>query len=231
MRRETDALEHGDRALAPRELGPYLDDLLRLNRWFGGYALSVRAIRECLAHHAATRGAVVADVGGARGELAVRLVQDARRRRRAVKVVVLDRDEASLVLGCRAAKPYPEVAWVQADAAALPLRPGAVDVATTSLTLHHLAPDAAVAALAAMRQAARGAVVVNDLIRSRLALALVWLATRLLARHPSSRHDGPLSVRRAYAPDELVALALRAGFRRFAVRRYHVLGRVVGVGA
>ena len=62
-----------------------------------------------------------------------------------------------------------------------------------------------------MKTAARIAVVVNDLLRDRLSLGLVWLATRLLGCHPISRHDGPLSVRRAYTPAELARLAIRAG--------------------
>ncbi|MBI1735626.1 MAG: methyltransferase domain-containing protein [Candidatus Rokubacteria bacterium] len=217
--------------MAVADLGPYLDDLDRLNAWFGGHALTVRAVRRLVRGERRTRPVVVADVGGARGDLAIRLARDARRRGSALRVVVLDRDEASLALGARAAKPYPEISWVQADAAQLPLRPGAVDVAVTSLTLHHLAPDAVVAALAAMRHAARLGVAVNDLVRSRLALALVWLATRLFTAHPFSRDDGPLSVRRAYAPDELVGLARRAGFTRFAVRRYPALARLVGIGS
>lgn len=227
MRRATDALEHGDRVMDPADLGPYLNDLDRLNGWFGGHALTIRALRRLVGRDAR----VIADVGGSRGDLAVRLVRDARRRGRALRVIVIDRDEASLVLGGRAAKPYPEILWVQADAAQLPLRPGGIDAAVTSLTLHHLAPDAAVAALAAMRQAARLGVVVNDLLRSRPALVLVWLATRLFTRHPFVHDDGLLSVRRAYAPDELADLARRAGFRHFAVRRYRVLARLIGVGA
>ena len=225
--RRADALEHGDRPLGSADLGPYLDDLDRLNGWFGGHALIIRALRRLVGRDAQ----VIADIGGSRGDLAVRLVRDARRRGRAVRVVVIDRDEASLVLGVRAAKPYPEILWVQADAAHLPLRAGGIDVAVTSLTLHHLTPEAVVEALAAMRQAARLGVVVNDLVRDRLALGLVWLATRLFARHPFARDDGPLSVRRAYTPDELAGLARRAGFPRFAVRRYRVLARMIGVGA
>jgi hypothetical protein len=76
-----------------------------------------------------------------------------------------------------------------------------------------------------MARAARLAVV-SDLLRTRLSLALVWLATRVLRLHPVSRHDGPLSVRRAYSPDELIVLAEKAG-RRVHVRRYPGIGRLV----
>jgi hypothetical protein len=80
-----------------------------------------------------------------------------------------------------------------------------------------------------MRATARLGVVINDLLRSRLTLAMVWLATRLFTRHRFARHDGPLSVRRAYSPDELRALATRAGLARLDVRRHPWLGRLVAV--
>jgi len=117
----------------------------------------------------------------------------------------------------------------RADATALPFAEGAADVVATSLTLHHLEPDGVVAALREMAAAARCAVVVNDLLRTHLALALVWLVTRLLRCHPISRHDGPLSVRRAYSSAELRALGALAGIERLEIREYRALGRLVAV--
>jgi hypothetical protein len=78
-----------------------------------------------------------------------------------------------------------------------------------------------------MRAVARQGLVVNDLLRSRLTLALVWAVTRVFTRHPFARDDGPLSVRRAYSPGELRRLAAAAGVGRLAVRRHRLLGRLV----
>jgi hypothetical protein len=105
-----------------------------------------------------------------------------------------------------------------------------VDIAISALTLHHLEPAAATAYLAAMDGVARVGVVVNDLARSRVAWALVWLATRLLALGRMSRHDGPLSVRRAYTADEVRGLCARAGLEGVTVRRYVPLLRLCAVG-
>jgi hypothetical protein len=100
---------------------------------------------------------------------------------------------------------------------------------TSSLTLHHLEPEQAVEGLREMAAAAAIAVVVNDLLRRRLSLGLVWLATRLLWCHPISRHDGPLSVRRSYSRAELRVLAEKAGARQLTIHEYRVLGRMLAV--
>jgi 2-polyprenyl-3-methyl-5-hydroxy-6-metoxy-1,4-benzoquinol methylase len=225
MIRATEARELLDGPLPPAALRATLDDLDRLNTWFGGYALTLARIRRVAGHLPRDRRLVVVDVGGGRGDLAVRIVHWARRAGRPVRVIVLDRDPVMLTLARRRTARYPEITLVCADAAALPLLAGAVDVAVVALTLHHLAPDEATAALAAMAVAAR-VVVVNDLLRTPAALALVWLATRALRLHPVSRHDGPMSVRRAYSADELTALVGRIG-RGVRVSSYPWLGRLV----
>ena len=223
--RAAHAREQMDGPLAPAELAATLDDLDRLNAWFGGYALTLRRIRGAAA--ALPRGARlrVVDVGGGRGDLAVNIVRWARRTGRPVRVVVIDNDPATLALARRRTAAYPEIALVQADAGALPLHEGGAHVAHAALTLHHLDADTAAACLGQMAAAAP-VVAVNDLLRTPLTLALVWLATRVLRLHPVSRHDGPISVRRAWSGPELAVLAEKAG-RRARITRYPWLGRLV----
>ena len=227
MQRAAGALEYLDRPVAPAERDASLADVDRLNRWFGGYALTLRALDRVAVHVPPSRRLLVVDVGGGRGDFARRLIGRARRLGRRVHVVIVDRDPDLLASAARAA--HPDISLVRADATALPFREHGADVVTMSLTLHHLEPDAAVTALAEMRAAARLAVIVNDLLRTRLSLTLVWIATRLVARHRISRHDGPLSVRRAYAPEELRSLAEKAGIHRLSIERHPWLGRLLAV--
>jgi ubiquinone/menaquinone biosynthesis C-methylase UbiE len=225
MTRETHVRELLDGPLPAPDLRATLDDIDRLNTWFGGYTLTLTRIRRVARRLPPGQRLVVMDVGGGRGDLAVRIVRWARRVGRPVRVIVLDRDPTMLALARRRTARYPEIALVCADAAALPLRGGAVDVAVAALTIHHLAPDEAAAALGAMAAVA-SVVVVNDLLRTPASLALVWLATRVLRLHPVSCNDGPMSVRRAYSADELTALVQRIG-RGVRVSSYPWLGRLV----
>ena len=143
--------------------------------------------------------------------------------RRAGSVTVLD-------VARRRAAAYPEIFFVQADGLRLPVRGAGVDAAISSLTLHHLEPDAAPGLLAEMGRTSRLGFVVNDLMRSRLAYVLVWLTTRIFAWNRMSRHDGPLSVRRAYSAREIGALAERAGVAPVRITRHPLCLRLAVVG-
>jgi len=85
------------------------------------------------------------------------------------------------------------------------------DVVVCSLFLHHLDESDAVRLLRTLDVAARSLVIVSDLDRSRLGLALAWLGTRLLSRSPVVHVDAIRSVRAAFTRAEAAALAARAG--------------------
>ena len=102
------------------------------------------------------------------------------------------------------------------------------DIAHCSLVLHHAEPAGALRLLQEMARVSRIGVVINDLERSRLAWLGAWLLTRVATRNAYTRHDAPLSVRRAYRPAEVAQMAARAGlveaarFRDLLRHRYAI---------
>jgi ubiquinone/menaquinone biosynthesis C-methylase UbiE len=162
----------------------------------------------------------VLDVGTGGGDIPRALVRWARRVGRSIRVFALDRDGETLRAAALRMAGYPEITLIRGDALALPVQPRSVDVAISALVLHHLPPAEAAVSLAEMDRAARRGLVANDLFRSRLVHAVVWLTTRLLARNRMTRHDGPMSVRRAYTLREVESLARRADLVDVRVHRY-----------
>jgi ubiquinone/menaquinone biosynthesis C-methylase UbiE len=123
-----------------------------------------------------------------------------------------------LALARRTAGGDPALSFVRADGGALPFADGAFDVVICTLALHHFDPGDALALLRELRRVARVTPVVCDLRRSELAFVATWLWSRT-SRNRLTRHDAPLSVRRAYTPDEALALARAAGWRVPQARR------------
>jgi SAM-dependent methyltransferase len=111
------------------------------------------------------------------------------------------------------------VSFVCAEGERLPFGDAAFDVVTCTLALHHFEPPAARELLRELRRVARVTPIVGDLVRSQLAFAVTWLYAQTTTRNRLTRHDAPLSVRRAYVPAEALALARDAGWRAPSVRR------------
>jgi len=218
--------------MPPAELAESLGDIGRLNRLGPTRSLlaHVAPFFERLDGHGGAAPVRVLDLGTGGADIPVALVKWARARGRRVNVVALDLHPDVLACAAPAARALPEVKLVAGDALRPPVRPDGVDLALCSLTLHHLPEDAVVALLRLMADVARLGFVVSDLRRSRAAYVAAWLATRLISRNRMTRHDGPLSVRRAYTPEELARLSAAAGLPAVRWRRAAFV-RVLGVYA
>jgi 2-polyprenyl-3-methyl-5-hydroxy-6-metoxy-1,4-benzoquinol methylase len=231
LARAAHAVEMLDRPAPPSDLAESLTDVARLNTLFGGCFVTLANLKRLIAGVARDRRITVLDVGTGGADIPRALVRWARRAGRPIRVIALDRDHATLGLARRRSARYPEIVVLEADALALPVRADVVDVAISALMLHHLEPADAVRSLSEMDAAAGLGVVVNDLMRSRIGYALVWLATRVFTNNRMSRHDGPLSVRRAYTPEEVRALCEKAGLFDVRVHRYRMFVRQCAVRA
>jgi ubiquinone/menaquinone biosynthesis C-methylase UbiE len=201
-------------------LATNLRDLRRVNRMLGGTDLSRRA----LAVLAGTdrRPLTILDVGTGAADIPAALIADAAQQGVSLRVTALDSRPEMLQT---AVATRPGLATI----ASLRLRVGdgrrladadrEYDIAHSSMVIHHLEPDEAVTFLREMGRVAGRGVIVNDLIRSRLNWVGAWLISHLLTASRYTRHDAPLSVRRAYTLVELEALVERAGLRPVATIR------------
>jgi SAM-dependent methyltransferase len=143
----------------------------------------------------------------------------ARREKTPLLLIAADLHPQMLDLARRWSAGLP-IRFLRLDARRLPFRDRSVDVVLCSLMLHHLTEADAVGALRELARVARRRLIVNDLRRSRVAYALIWLITRF-SRNPLTRYDSPVSVERAFTPGELTTLAREAGLDRTGQFRVH----------
>jgi ubiquinone/menaquinone biosynthesis C-methylase UbiE len=214
MRRSVDVEELLDGPLDdPAALRGNLRDLERANRWLGGADLSARAI-EALAGD--RQSLTVLDVGTGAADIPVALLARAARDGRRLRVTGIDHRPEILAAAVARQPRLGTMAGLElhvGDGRSLPFPDRSFDIAHASLLLHHLEPGAAVAILREMSRVARRGIVVNDLLRGRLAWLGAWLLSHLATRNRYTRHDAPLSVRRAYTVAELTSLIAAAGLR------------------
>jgi SAM-dependent methyltransferase len=208
--REAERIELMDRPDAPpAELTRSLADIARLNR-IGATRTIERYVEPFFARQRDGETLRVLDVGTGAADIPLALARWARRHGRRVRIVALEVHPTILRYAARAVDGAPEVSLVAGNALEAPIRPGSVDVALCSLVLHHLPEEAVIALFRRLAELVRLGFVVSDFRRGRLAWAAVWLVTHAVSGNRMTRHDGPLSVRRAYTPAELARLAMRA---------------------
>jgi ubiquinone/menaquinone biosynthesis C-methylase UbiE len=176
----------------PGEVEASLRDISRINRWFGGVA-TTRKMIERVAAATGRKHFSVLEVAAGFGEVPKVAGQQLARQGITLDVTHLDRVRSHLLPGNHA---------VVGDALALPFPDGSFDLVSSSLFAHHLEPAELARFASEALRVSRCAVLINDLIRHPLHLALVYAGFPLM-RSYVSRSDGVASVRRAYVPEEM----------------------------
>ncbi|PYV56768.1 MAG: hypothetical protein DMG98_12095 [Acidobacteria bacterium] len=192
----------------PSEVAASLKDLRWFNRWFGGISTSSRLI-EIVAR--ATSKLSVLEVAAGDGFVPKELQK--RFSQIHLEVTLLDRAPSHLPRnnGMRA---------VAGDALALPFQGSAFDIVSSSLFVHHLQPDQVVLFVREALRVCRVAVLINDLVRHPLHLAVAYAGLPLY-RSRLTRNDAPASVRQAYTVEEMRNFLEKAGASRVEIHRQY----------
>lgn len=176
--------------LAHRPTLAYLDRLWRAGRLNPGRPLEI------------------VDLGSGRGDLLAAIAAWAERRRLPVSLTGIDLNPWSARAAAEAWPGRSQPRWITGDF--FDLRPEA-DVIVTSLVTHHLNDDQIVRLLAWMQTAGRIGWFVNDLHRHPVAFHGFRALATFMGWHPFVRHDGPVSIARAFTVVEWRAYGARAG--------------------
>ncbi|HEX3354800.1 MAG: methyltransferase domain-containing protein [Terriglobales bacterium] len=195
----------------PSEIAASLDDLQRINRWFGGIATTENLVgRVAEEIHASSLS--VLEVAAGSGYVPEVARQRLQRRGLRLQVTLLDRASSHLSLATRA---------VVGDALSLPFGDESFDLVSCNLFTHHLNPEGLAQFVDEALRVCRVAVLINDLVRNSIHMSLVY-AGMPLYRSRITRHDAPASVRQAYTPEEMRALLERTRAARVEIHRHYL---------
>lgn len=188
-----------------------LDGLARINRLSRSADTIWKSVRQIVSTNT-RRAWRVLDVASGGGDVPTALAERARAYRLPITIHGVDVSPFAVEYAQRRASKLglSNVQFTRLDALNSPL-PDDYDIITCSLFLHHLDEATAEAFLRKIAFAARHAVLINDLRRTRVGHALAWFSCRILTRSRIVRVDGPMSSRAAYTVDEVAHMAARSG--------------------
>ena len=196
---------------SPAEIAGSLADLRWFNRWFGGVSTTQAMVQE-VAGELSTTSLSWLEVATGSGDVPAAVRQRMEDTGVRLEVTTLDRNRSHLGNNHSA---------VVGDALALPFAEESFDIVGCGLFAHHLTPQQLVQFVNEGLRVCRVAVLINDLERHALHLALVYAGLPLY-RSRLTRHDAPVSVRQAYTPEEMRGLLQQTPAARVEIHPHYL---------
>lgn len=224
----------------PAEIAGSLADLRMINRWFGGVATMVGLIRrvaqaqqkngapgvpvrQTVDKYVAPRSLSLLDVASGSGYVPYSAREKFLRQGLELEVTLLD--QAASHFGGVANDLVPlnrnGARFVVGSALSLPFRDSSFDLVCSVLFAHQLGPGELVRFVNESLRVCRKAVLINDLIRDPIHLALVYCGFPLY-RSRLTRNDAPASVRQAYTQNEMQDILSRTNAARVEIDSHYL---------
>ncbi len=202
--------------LAPDQTHRALRGLARLNAFSGAARTLWRAIEPVARAH---NPLSLLDIATGSADVPLEVARLAGRRGFSLNLAACDiRPEMRAAAAANAARRGQSLRLFAFDALRDQI-PDQFDIITISLFTHHLENPAVVRLLSTARQATRRLLVVSDLHRTPVNLALVATTSRLITTSRIVHTDAVLSVRAAFSIPEMAALAAQAGLVNARITR------------
>jgi len=194
-----------------KEVADSLLDLRWFNRWFGGIATG-RSLIENVSRATGQKEFSILEVASGEGFILQTLRSELEQSGIRINITLLDRAVSHLPKNGSTAK-------LAGDAFRLPFRDSSFDLVSSSLFVHHLAPQEVCAFATEALRVCRFAVLVHDLVRHPLHLVLAYAGIPLY-RSRITRNDAPASVWQAYTVEEMRSFFQCAHASRIEIQRH-----------
>ena len=198
----------------PEEISGSLSDLWFINRAFGGVSTAESLIKRVANANSLSKISLL-EVASGPGKVPEAVMKRMRGDGIDLEISFLDKSRSHLNGSGRS---------VVGDAVELPFANDSFDIVSSTLFMHHLMPDDARRFMSESLRVCRRAVLINDVIRSPLHLALVYAGLPLF-RSRLTWHDAPASVRQAYTLKEMEDLLAGSSASRIETS-WHYLYRM-----
>jgi len=210
-----------DLALDDSALGKNLEELEAVNRWLGGRTTLISALDKVYRKHSSTlenKTVTIADLGCGGGDLLRATHVWARAKHLKVNLIGIDANPFMVRYALQKSQADGAIRFMTLNVFCDAFKTMRIDIACLNTFCHHLGDPDLVTLLKQLRQQTSTAIIVNDLHRHWIAyLSIKWIS-RLLNFSYLARHDGPLSVLRAFRKCELIKLIKLAKVDSYQIR-------------
>ncbi len=187
--------------VSQEEFSACMEDLARVNTLTLARRPTLDFIDRALAYTPPDRELTVLDVGFGAGDMLRAIRRLAHRQRRKVRLIGIDLNPRSEPVARQLTPQEMEIEYRTGDVFAWP-QAEPVDIVVSSLVTHHMRDEEICRFLAWMEERAQCGWLVNDLHRNWFPYYGFKLLAAVMRWHPFVRHDGPLSIARAFRRED-----------------------------
>lgn len=193
------------------ELRACLRDLSRVNRWFLAYRPLLWWLNS-LGLQPKQAPIHILDVGCGYGDGLRRIAKWADDRGIAVKLTGLDLNPDAIAIAAEATPAACSIEWISVDVFSYASQTP-VDAVVSSLFTHHLSESQIIEFLRWMEARVQLGWFINDLSRNAIPYTLFKAFSKISGLHPFVQHDGPVSIARAFVPEDWRRMCAAAGLQ------------------
>ncbi len=194
-----------------------LAEVTRVNKYLGGQQVTLEGLRYFFDRFS-QKSYTILDVGCGDGAMLRSIANFARKRSIAVKLIGIDINPKSIALAQKRSQDFPELSFQVQDVFKLNETHLEIDIITSTLTMHHFNDAEILKFLAQFLKLANLGVVINDLQRSTIAYRLFQAYSRVFMKSAMARHDGLISIERAFTKNELLSYTSKLGVQSFSIK-------------
>lgn len=195
-----------------------LTDLARVNTVTLARPPTLRFVAQAFERTPPGQVLTLVDVGYGAGDMLRAIHRLAERKGREIRLIGIDINPRSLPAARTETPAEMAIDFRTGDAMAMD---EPVDLIINSLVTHHMSNEEIIRFLGWMENRARVGWFVNDLHRHALPYHGFRLLSAVMRWHTFVRHDGPLSIARAFRREDWLALMERADLADKATLRWH----------
>jgi 2-polyprenyl-3-methyl-5-hydroxy-6-metoxy-1,4-benzoquinol methylase len=193
-----------DPEIAKELLHQNLTELDILNRKTRGHQSSIKALRKLVSSN--HRKLHLVDLGCGSGDVLKYMARWARKNKISARFTGIDSNPHAISYLIENCKNYPEISGVATKYQDYLKQKNPVDIFHSSLFCHHLDDSELLELLVQFKENAKLGFIVNDIIRSPFSYYSSIIFTRLANASALAKHDGPISVLRAFKISEIKQL-------------------------
>lgn len=196
-----------DPYLSEDKLNAALDDISMINKWLGGNAVTVSAIKKTLKEYPDKKKWTIADVGCGDGEMLRILQKELALDGYDCTYTGIDISEKGLERARRLTTSNGSITYVNDNIFDLVSKEPQFDIVISTLTLHHIRDKTIIEFVRAMLELSEYCVIINDLHRNRTAYMLYKVFSRIFIKSEVAKYDGLVSIASAFKRKDLESYA------------------------